>query len=174
MTIYLYIKEHTKTGLKYFGKTTRDPYEYDGSGTYWCRHIEKYGKDKIKTIQIFEFENQEKATKFALEFSHEHNIVESNEWANLVPENATGWGVSKPRSDKAKQNISNSLKGRTVSKETKKKISETKTGVPSKKKGIPASTKAKRNISKSLTGRKLSKEHRKKISEAIKKRNQFI
>jgi len=30
---YLYIKEHSKTGLKYFGKTTKsDPTVYDGSG----------------------------------------------------------------------------------------------------------------------------------------------
>jgi len=32
---YLYIKKHNETGLKYFGKTTQDPYTYQGSGTDW-------------------------------------------------------------------------------------------------------------------------------------------
>ena len=40
---WLYIKEHNVTGLKYFGKTTRDPLKYKGSGTHWTRHISKHG-----------------------------------------------------------------------------------------------------------------------------------
>lgn len=31
---YLYVKQHTITGLKYFGKTIKDPYVYPGSGTH--------------------------------------------------------------------------------------------------------------------------------------------
>ena len=35
---YLYVKQHNKTGLKYFGKTTKkDPLKYKGSGLYWKR-----------------------------------------------------------------------------------------------------------------------------------------
>ena len=51
MTIYhLYIKTHNKTGLKYLGKTSYDPFKYKGSGTYWKRHIKKHGDDVITEI----------------------------------------------------------------------------------------------------------------------------
>lgn len=30
MPIYLYVKTHRKTGLKYFGKTVKDPLTYKG------------------------------------------------------------------------------------------------------------------------------------------------
>lgn len=46
MTIYyLYIKTHNITGLKYLGKTTKDPYKYLGSGTDWLKHLKQYGTD---------------------------------------------------------------------------------------------------------------------------------
>ena len=33
MTIYLYVKQHSITGLKYFGRTTQaNPYKYKGYG----------------------------------------------------------------------------------------------------------------------------------------------
>ena len=31
----LYIKTHKITGLKYFGKTTLNPFTYNGSGSHW-------------------------------------------------------------------------------------------------------------------------------------------
>lgn len=37
--IHLYIKTHNTTGLKYFGKTTKDPYKYLGSGKHWRAHL---------------------------------------------------------------------------------------------------------------------------------------
>lgn len=96
MTIYLYVKQHSVTGLKYFGKTTKaDPYKYRGSGHHWLRHIKKHGIEFIETIELYEFQDQEEATKFALEFSKKHQIVESPEWANLIVENATDGGSEK-------------------------------------------------------------------------------
>ena len=87
MTIYLYVKTHRVTGLKYFGKTGQtDPYKYRGSGKHWCRHIRQHGND-VETKIVGVFEDALEATKFALNFSRENNIVESKEWANLVPEN---------------------------------------------------------------------------------------
>jgi hypothetical protein len=56
MIIYLYIKQHAITGKKYFGRTTkRNPYMYKGSGSYWTNHIKKYGKEHVKTLDIFGF-----------------------------------------------------------------------------------------------------------------------
>ena len=86
MPIYLYHKRHVKTNLNYFGKTTRNPYTYNGSGVHWQRHLKKHGKD-IKTIQVWKFDNLQECTVFALEFSIKNNIVESADWANLVLEN---------------------------------------------------------------------------------------
>lgn len=49
-TVYLYVKQHSITGLKYFGKTVRDPNTYFGSGTYWNRHIDKHGREHVETF----------------------------------------------------------------------------------------------------------------------------
>ena len=85
--IYLYVKTHKITGLKYFGKTTRkDPISYTGSGKYWKNHIKKYGKH-FDTEILASFEDIKECEKFALKFSEENNIVNSNEWANLKEEN---------------------------------------------------------------------------------------
>ena len=90
MTIYLYVKTHRVTGLKYFGMTRKDdPYKYKGSGKKWKRHIRKHGYD-VTTDIVGMFENIEEASDFALRFSKENNIVESNEWANLIPEDVIG------------------------------------------------------------------------------------
>jgi hypothetical protein len=87
MKIILYVKTHNITGLKYFGKTTKgNPDKYSGSGKYWKRHIKKHGKD-ISTRIIGTFDSQASATEAALEFSRSHNIVESDDWANLMVEN---------------------------------------------------------------------------------------
>jgi hypothetical protein len=87
MKIYLYVKQHKITGLKYFGMTvTKDPYVYLGSGKYWRRHLKTHGKD-IDTINVWEFTDPELCEEFALDFSEKNNIVESKEWANLRPEN---------------------------------------------------------------------------------------
>jgi hypothetical protein len=92
MKVFLYIKQHRVTKLKYFGKTaSKDPYKYRGSGKYWLRHLKAHGID-IDTVQVWEFNDIDECEKFALNFSKENNIVESAEWANLVPENGKDGG----------------------------------------------------------------------------------
>jgi hypothetical protein len=41
----LYKKTHRKTGLKYLGYTSQDPFRYIGSGKYWCRHLKLHGNE---------------------------------------------------------------------------------------------------------------------------------
>lgn len=87
MTIYLYIKQHSITGLKYFGVTRKkNPFKYFGSGSYWIKHIKKHGKQYVKTLEVYGFDNQKLCTEFALKFSKDNNIVESSEWANQIDE----------------------------------------------------------------------------------------
>lgn len=91
---WLYIKQHKITGKKYFGKTTKaDPIKYPGSGKYWIRHIEKHGKDQVETIWTQLFIDYQECTEYALRFSVENNIVESDEWANqMLEDGLTGNG----------------------------------------------------------------------------------
>jgi hypothetical protein len=89
---YLYIKEHNVTGLRYFGKTVRDPNKYHGSGSYWKKHIAKHGKD-IKTVWTKQFDDLVECEEFALAFSDLFDIVESSEWANLIAEDSKGGGM---------------------------------------------------------------------------------
>lgn len=89
--IYLYIKEHQQTGLKYFGKTVQDPFKYQGSGTYWKNHLKVHG-DYVSTQVIFSSNDKEECKKFAIKFSLENDIVNSEEWANLKIEELDGGG----------------------------------------------------------------------------------
>ena len=93
---YLYIKQHSITGLKYFGKTTKnDPIKYLGSGKYWKRHIKKHGIEHIKTLWYQLFEDEQKMIEYATQFSKDNNITESKEWANLKCENGLDGGFDK-------------------------------------------------------------------------------
>jgi hypothetical protein len=114
MTIYLYIKQHAKTGMKYFGRTEKsNPWTYLGSGSYWKNHITKHGKEFIETLAVFEFDDQTNCTNFALSFSKKNNIVESKEWANQCLEDGLWQGGSKGMTQSPESNLkrSKSLKG---------------------------------------------------------------
>jgi len=115
--IYLYIKTHNVTGLKYFGKTTRkDPVTYTGSGKYWKTHLKKHGNNFTTEI-IKTFSTEKECSSFAVEFSLNHNIIESNRWANLINENGLdGAPQGNKISDSVKQKISKSLIGKSFPK----------------------------------------------------------
>jgi hypothetical protein len=91
MPIYIYVKKHRTTGLKYLGKTQQDPHKYRGSGTYWKNHISKHGYD-VETEIICECQTESEVKERGLYYSSLWNIVESNEWANLKEENGDGFG----------------------------------------------------------------------------------
>lgn len=86
---YLYIKKHKITGLKYFGKTTKENVNsYLGSGAYWKKHIKKHGKEHVETIWISEpFYDRDLLTEFSIFLSEFFDIEKSSEWANLITEN---------------------------------------------------------------------------------------
>lgn len=94
---YLYIKEHTITGLRYFGKTVKpDPTKYKGSGRYWRRHLKVHGSEHVKTLWISEpFVDENDIREFAEFFSAFFDIVNSNEWANEKIENGLDGGRDK-------------------------------------------------------------------------------
>jgi hypothetical protein len=88
--IYLYVKTHNKTKLKYLGKTkSKDPHKYQGSGTYWRRHIKKHGYD-VTTEILISSENSQEIKEAGILYSNLYNIVESSDWANLKLESGDG------------------------------------------------------------------------------------
>jgi len=126
---YLYIKTHNITGLKYFGKTTKDPYKYNGSGKYWIKHLRKHGND-VATEVLGYFNSESECKSVAIKFSTENNIVESKSWANLCPESGVDGGYRPnnhlkllnkiPRTQSWNDNISKANSGkRTVHKPIK-------------------------------------------------------
>lgn len=163
---YLYVKTHNKTGLKYFGKTTGDTFQYRGSGKHWLSHIKKHGYD-ISTEIIGYYTNIEECVAQALQFSKDNCIVESQEWANMIVENGIDGG-----------NTSRTNYG-PMSKESKRKISDAQKGqmpwntglrgvTPGNKK--PRTEEQKLKISKSLKGKKRNPESIKKTADALRGR----
>ena len=191
---FLYIKKHNITGLKYFGRTTSDdPISYQGSGNYWRRHLKKHGDD-VSTLWYYLYTDKETIQEEALAFSQSHDIVNSVEWANLMPEDGINGSVSGrimgPPSQETRKKISDALKLRNKnippirkphSDQTKEKIraaikskgprsEELKLKLSKANKGKKLSTEIKQKISQSLKGRKCPKtaEHRQKLSDANK------
>lgn len=101
---WLYIKQHNQTGLKYFGKTTRDDIDrYKGSGRYWTRHLKKHGSE-VTTIWKHLYTDKDTLVEEALAFSIAHNIVNAVNgngkkiWANEKVENGLDGGANTPES----------------------------------------------------------------------------
>lgn len=144
---WLYVKRHRLTGLKYFGKTIRDPIKYIGSGRYWKNHINIHGRD-VETVWCELFTDKNSLIEFAELFSEFYNIVNEVDingnkcWANEIPENGLQGGQN--------AGLPSPLKGKS-------------TGRPSiwKDKKRP-------EHSNTMKGRKHSFEHNLKISSALK------
>lgn len=173
---WLYVKQHNLTGLKYFGKTTaKDPIKYKGSGKYWNDHLKHHGNE-ITTVWRELFDDKQLLIEFALKFSKENNIIESNNWANLIEENGIdGWHPGqkrkfkkrKPLSDEHKAKLKAARAKQIITEETRKKISESKKGKSCTRK--PHSEETKRKISEGNKGKVRSEEAKSKYSTA--KRN---
>lgn len=87
--MYLYLKTHNVTGMKYLGKTSQDPFKYRGSGVRWLNHIKLHGND-VRTEILLETDSFNELRDEGLRLSREWDIVESQEFANLVEESGAG------------------------------------------------------------------------------------
>lgn len=125
----LYIKE--LAGVKYFGKTTKDPYTYHGSGVVWLKRIQKYGTDAIKTLWVSEpYDDPYEIQEIALHFSRENQIVESEQWANCKPEDGLDGGR---QTDQTVEVIASKLRGQKRTSEQNLAKSKRQTGVKKSK-----------------------------------------
>lgn len=135
-SIYLYVKQHSVTGLRYFGKTAQDPYRYKGSGKHWLRHIKSHGVEHVRTMWLMRFEDQSQAHQFAIAFSESNNIVSSPDWANLIIEDAFGGRGVKGRIQPASERRARSaaLKGKSKSEQAKANMRKPKSCTENMKK----------------------------------------
>lgn len=111
MIIYLYVKTHNKTGLKYLGITTNDdPHSYTGSGIYWKNHLKTHGYD-YNTIILKECKTREEVKTWGLYYSELWNIVDEVDgdgnkvWANLTFESGTGGKTTEISPNKNKTTV---------------------------------------------------------------------
>lgn len=162
-TIYLYLKTHNRTGLKYLGKTIENPHTYKGSGVVWRRHLDKHG-DGVTTEVIFQSNDKSEFRDVALYYSKLWNIVESDKFANLTEESGQGGATRN---------------GYSTSEETKLKISLSvknnnyRRGKPGTMLGRKHSEETKLKMKNRNPIRKpRSEETKRKISEAHIKRHQ--
>lgn len=89
-TYKLMIKIHKITKLKYLCVTTKNSWRtYKGSGTYWKNHLRFHG-NHIRTFLILESKSIEEISILGLYYSEKYDIVNSDAWANLIPENGYG------------------------------------------------------------------------------------
>src|SRR6056297_237355 len=105
--LYLYVKTHRTTGLKYLGYTSQDPHTYHGSGVYWRAHLEKHGYDYDTEI-LCECQDKTEVREQGLYYTELWDIVESDGWANLKEECGDGGR----QSAEVRQRIGEAGKGR--------------------------------------------------------------
>jgi len=197
ITHYLYLKESPK-GLKYLGKTIKDPNTYSGSGLVWKRHLKKYDftNEDIKTTILFETTSKKELKEVGIFYSKKFNIIENKVFANLTDEEGQGgktlygenhpchsfkervseyWSVENREKQSLKMKINNPSKREDV----KEKLKILATGRKfsdevNKKKGrsgnqnVSKRDDVRMKISQNLTGRKLSQETKEKISNTLK------
>lgn len=133
---YLYVKTHNKTGMKYLGKTIKNPFVYKGSGKIWKRHIAKHGYD-ITTEILLESNDESEIANMGIHYSKLWNVVKSKDWANLRPENGDGGDTSKfinYEKRKSQKGEKNSFYGKTHSEEWKENHSKKMKGLLSREK----------------------------------------
>lgn len=186
-TIYLYVKQHKITGLKYFGMTRKkDPFSYKGSGKRWVKHLKKHGASYY-TLSVWGFDSLYLCSEFAMQFSNTNNIVESKDWANLIPENCIRGGVPGTKhTNETKRKISENHKdvsgrnnpnyGKSPSLEVRLKQSARRTGTKATYETKQKMSRSRQNrtithetgmkISASLKNKPKSDEHKKKLSQA--------
>lgn len=185
MTIYLYVKTHNVTGLKYLGQTSsNDPYKYQGSGKYWRLHLKKHGNN-VTTEILKECESKADIKEWGIYYSKLWNVVESEQWANLKEECGDGGR----QSEEVRRRIGEAGKGRIPWNKGKQMWSahereqigirnsnrgpqsaETIAKRVEKNTGKRRSDEQKQRASAAQKGRTLTEDHKAKLKEAAQKR----
>lgn len=136
---FIYVTTNIVNGKRYLGQKKFVDYwwNYLGSGTLLRRAIEKYGKENF-TREIIDIAfSEEELDKKEYDYSIFFNVVESDDWYNLVVGGGVTYGQN-PYANKTEEEMeeirkkkselssgsNNPMYGRHHSAETKKKISD--------------------------------------------------
>lgn len=89
---YLMVKTIDQTGLKYLCKCidSKDHIKYLGSGKLWRRTLKKHPEYTVSTEVLGWYPDNAALRVAGLQHSNIFNVVESNEWANYIPEIGDG------------------------------------------------------------------------------------
>ena len=159
--IYLYLKTHNITGLKYLGKTINsDPHLYQGSGLIWKRHLAKHGYD-VTTEILFQCEDTTEFSKNALSISKKLDVVNSKKFANLMHE--SGDGGAQEWTIQSRKKLSNTQKKRGICPNPGYNTSQQKTNISNSMKMYLQDKDARNKRISQLH----SKENRKKAAKTI-------
>ena len=169
MTTYFLYQKESPLGLKYVGMTTRNPYKYYGSGKYWRRHLNKhkFGINDIKTTILYASNIEKEVNEFALAYSTQNNIVESQDFANLMPESGIDSVRGRKMSEKTRDVLKYYNTNKKLSLETIEKILRNRTSTKGKK----HSEETKLKISSARKGLKLSQPTKDKMKLTRKRSN---
>ena len=164
---YIYLIINKVNGKTYIGKhkSSKEWYEdnYMGSGTLLYKAQKKYGIENFEKFLICYTSSEKNACEKEVFWSSEYRKIGKAEYN--IDKGGRGGGYKKPLETKIK--LSNSMKGKHHSEETKKKISESLKG----HKGCIHSEETKKKLSEShkgktspMKGKHLSEETKRKIS----------
>ena len=187
-TVYMHI---SPSGKRYIGITSMKPEKRwkNGKGylnnQYFTNAIEKYGWDNFEHIIIAINLSEEQAKEMEIELIAKWDSVNRDKGYNITlggegGNGAIPWNKGKTLSDETKRKLSEANKGKTLSDETKRKLSEANKGENHPMYGKHLTEEVKRKISeankgennpKYWKGKHLSRETKRKLSEANKGKN---
>lgn len=185
--IFNYITTNLLNGKSYIGTHQTDDLNdgYLGSGIAIKKAIKKIGKESFKMSVLELYTSLNEAFIGESKYIDKYNTLKPNGY-NLSPKG--GLGIHGCFSEETKQKMSNSQKGRKLSKETRRRMSEAvrsrgedwkqkmredtlsrgqewRDKLSEVKMGIEFSEEHKKNISKAKKGKKLTEEHKRNIGK---------
>ena len=176
---YVYLIVNKVNGKTYVGqrKSSKEWYEdkYMGSGTILKKAKQKYGIENFEKFLIqycYSEEETNKAERFWIaEYRRrgkaEYNIADGGR--GIAIKGRKAWNKGKQMSDEMKKKLSESTKGKHLSEEIKRKMSESKKGHPGYWLGKHHTEEQKKKISETWEYDKhFTEETKRKISEAKK------
>ena len=173
MKRFIYKTTNLINGKFYIGQHSTENLDdgYMGSGTYLKKAFKKYGKENFK-CEIIEIVNgskddldnvEEFFIKHYIQKVGKKNMYNATEHASGCPKGHPAWNKGRSLSEEIRKKLSEVKKGRHRFEETKKKLSEAN-------KGRHHSEESKKKISEVRKGIQFSEETKKKMSEAHSKK----
>ena len=172
--MWVVYKHTSPSGKIYIGITGRENVNLRwcngtayGYNKYFTRAIKKYGWKNFTHEIIKDNLTEEEAYEWEIKFIAKYKSNNPNFGYNLSSGGEHG-RVGTHHTISAKQKISQANHKRVISEETRKRMSESKKGKPSPRKGCHLSEEQKQKISVANKGRKHTDEAKQKISQASK------